>query len=344
MKKLINSIVIGATVLLFATSAIAQVKIGTGGSKGTYYAMAQDMIKVCGSKVTLTVEETDGSMANMQGILNKNFQAGIVQFDVMKYLEEKDPGMSQIKVLFPLHQEEVHIIGANTTYKEGGYSIGGFNIGGKAVELKALKDLNNRKIVAWGGSVLSAEYFAYKFKLNYEVIDVTGQKLDDKGNAIKVEKGAEPEKVAAKMVANGEAHAIFAVGGFPIKWLQDQKVFGKQFKLLSIGSEMADQVSGIYNKAKVTYLNLTDGAAQTVAVPAVVATRDYRGVDRALPLAKLKQCVGENLITLRDEGHQKWSIVDSNAKFERWANYEPPAEVMASITPQSAAAKPAKKK
>jgi TRAP-type uncharacterized transport system substrate-binding protein len=340
MNKLIKSIIIGILTFCAGTTfAVAQIKMASGGKGGTYITMANDMASACGSKVTFEVLETGGSMDNMQLVLNKRAQAGIVQFDVMKYLEDKDPGMAQIKVLFPLHQEEVHIVGANTTYKEGGW----MGFGAKSVELNTLKDLNGRKVVAWGGSVLSAEYFAFRFKLNYEVIDVSGTKLDEKGQVVRgVKDGAKPQEVAAKMVASGEAHAIFAVGGFPLTWLQDNKTFGKQFKLLSIGSDMADQVAGIYNKAKVTYMNLTNGSAQTVAVPAVVVTRDYRGADRALPLAKLKQCVSDNIVNLRDEGHQKWSIVEPAAKFERWANYEPPAEVMSQIAPaKPAPAKPA---
>lgn len=341
MNRFLKCIIIGLIALIGTTGAVAQLKVASGGKGGTYITMGNDLQKVCGSKVTMEVLETNGSMDNIQRVLNRQAQAGIVQFDVLKYLEEKDPSMNQVRVLFPLHQEEVHVIGANTTYKEGGL----WGMGAKSVELKTLKDLNGRKVVAWGGSVLSAEYFAYRFKLNYEVIDVSGKKLDEKGNVIAVNDGARPQEVAAKMVANGDAHAIFAVGGFPLPWLQDTKVFGKQFKMLSVGSDMSDQVAGVYNKSKVNYQNLTDGAAQTVAVPAVMVTRDYRTADRALPLVKLKQCMQENLAILRDDGHQKWNIVEV-AKFDRWQNYEAPAEVMASLAPPALvpAKAPAKKK
>ena len=110
--------------------------------------------------MTLTVQETKGSFDNLQGIIDNKFTAGIAQFDVMKFFEEKDPGMSRIKVLMPLHVEEIHIVGLNKSDKAGGVNIQGFNIGGRAVELNSIKDLAGKKVAAWGGSVLSADYFA----------------------------------------------------------------------------------------------------------------------------------------------------------------------------------------
>lgn len=328
--------------LVATAAAQAPFKIGTGGPKGTYYAMCMDMLKTFGAKVpnSFSCEETNGSMDNMQRVIARTLQGAVVQFDVMKYLEEKDPNMAQIKVVFPLHQEEVHLVGANTSYKEGGW----FGIGSKSVELKTLKDLNGRKVVAWGGSVLSAEYFAYRFKLNYEVIDVSGLRLDEKGAVVKAaeKQPAAPDRVAAKMVASGEAHAIFAVGGFPLLWLQDGKVFGKQFKMLSIGSDMADQVGGIYNKSKVNYSNLTDGAVATVAVPAVLVTRDFRTPDRVAPIVALQREVVLNLETLRDEGHPKWALpTDPSKKFDRWGTFEAPAGMIPALPAPAPAALPA---
>jgi len=333
VKKIILILV---TLFGLVSSAGAQTpfKIGTGGPLGTYYQMCMDMLKTFGATVPNAFEcvQTGGSMDNMQGIIGRTLQGGIVQFDVLKYLEEKDPNMAQIKVMFPLHQEEVHIVGANTTYKQGGF----LGFGAKSVELRTLKDLNSRKVVAWGGSVLSAEYFAFRFKLNYEVIDVSGLRLDEKGASVKAgaNQAAEPHRVAAKLVANGDAHAIFAVGGFPLGWLQDSKVFGKQFKMLTIGSDMADQVAGIYNKSKVNYPNLTEGAVPTIAVPAVMVTRDFRTPDRVAPIVAIQRGVVAGLETLRDEGHPKWAQpTNPSEKFDRWGNFQPSAGVDKPVLP-----------
>ncbi len=301
----------------------------TGKGGGTYCALALNMQKVCGAQVTIDVQQSKGSFDNIQGILDNNFSAGIAQFDVMRYFEEKDDGMARIKVLLPLHVEEIHIVGLNKAYKEGGL----FGIGAKSVELQTLKDLAGRKVAAWGGSVLSAEYFAYKAKLGYTVVDLTGQE--------------KPELVAAKMLADGEAHAIFAVGGAPLGWLRNEKVFGKQFKLLSIPSDIGDQVRGTYNTVKVNYPNLTNGQVQSLGVQALLVTRDYRSGDRATALTKLKRCAVENLDNFRDMTgmHPKWQSVEPATKFDRWANYEPPASaVVAPAAPTSAPQVPTKKK
>lgn len=293
---------------VFAITASAQVVMGTGGPKGTYFAQADNMMKVCGSEVTLNVQQTGGSFDNIQGILDNKFTAGITQFDVMRYFEDKDPGMSRIKVLFPLHIEEIHIIGVNKTYREGGF----MGFGAKSVDLNSINDLSGRTVVAWGGSVLSAEYFAEKLKINYRVVDLSAEK--------------DPHKVGAKMLLDGQAHAIFAVGGQPLGWLRDQTVFGRQFKLLSIGSDAYDKVSGTYNKVRINYPNLTNGQVQSLGVQALLVTRDYRSGERAQALAKLKNCVVDNIDALRDNPgmHPKWSTVNPAEKFERWANYDPP--------------------
>ncbi len=43
--------------LLISAFAEAQIVLGTGGSDGTYFAMANDMIKRCGATVTISVNK-----------------------------------------------------------------------------------------------------------------------------------------------------------------------------------------------------------------------------------------------------------------------------------------------
>ena len=152
---------------VFSVLVHAQVVLGTGGKDGTYFALANDMVRKCGKEVTISVQETAGSQANIQGIIDNKFTAGIVQFDVMRYYEEKDSAMARIKVLFPLHEEEIHLIGVNKTYKEGGF----MGFGAKSVELQSIKDLSGKTVVAWGGSHLSAEYFQYKLQIPFTLVD-----------------------------------------------------------------------------------------------------------------------------------------------------------------------------
>ncbi len=314
---------------IISVCAHAQIVLGTGGKGGTYVAMANDMVKVCGKEVTIAAHETAGSQANIQGIIDNAFTAGIVQFDVMRYYEEKDPAMARIKVLFPLHAEEIHLIGVNKIYKEGGF----LGIGAKVIELQSIKDLAGKTVVAWGGSHLSAEYFQYKLQIPFTLVDLTAEK--------------DPPAVAAKMLLDGRAHAIFAVGGAPIKWLRDEKVFGKQFKLLAIGNDVLDKVKGTYNGAKVNYPNLSNGQVSTLAVQALLVTRDFRTADRATALTRLRECVQGRIDDLRDLTgmHPKWQVTNPSEVFDRWANYQPPASVGATTsTTQSAIPLPGGKK
>ena len=294
--------------LLISAFAEAQIVLGTGGSDGTYFAMANDMIKRCGATVTISVKETEGSQANLQGIIDNLLTAGIVQFDVMRYYDDKDPAMARIKVLFPLNEEEIHLVAVNKTTKEDRFL--GLSFAQKSLEIESLKDLAGKTVVAWGGSHLSAEYFQYKLKIPFNLVDLTREK--------------NPSAVAAKMLLDGQAQALFAVGGAPLKWLRDEKVFGKQFKLVSMGSDVLDQVKGTYNGARLNYPNLANGQVPTLSVQALFVTRDYRTPDRATALVKLKQCVIENIDHLRDMPgtHPKWRAVNPGRPFERWANYQ----------------------
>lgn len=317
---MIRNLFVAALLLFTPTFLYANVTIGTGGPGGTYYALVNDMQKVCGSSAGITNVSTGGSIDNIQQILDNKLNAGIVQFDVIRYYEEKDDGMSRLRVLFPLHVEEIHIVGLDKTYKEGGL----FGFGAKSIELKSIPDLKGRKVVAWGGSVLSAHYFSQKLRLDYDVIEIDAA---DKT----------PAKTAAAMLAAGEAHAIFAVGGQPLGWLRDPKVFGKQFKLLSITPDILDQVKGTYNGAKLNYPNLNGVGVSTLGVQALLITRDYKTPDRIEELVGLRNCVNENLDKLRESTgvHPKWQSIDTTAESERWKKYDP--------TPVKAAPKSVKK-
>ena len=112
--------------------------------------------------MTISIKETEGSQANLQGIIDNVLTAGIVQFDVMRYYDDKDPAMARVKVLFPLNEEEIHLVAVNKATKESGFL--GMSFGQKSLEIESLKDLAGKTVVAWGGSHLSAEYFQDVYK------------------------------------------------------------------------------------------------------------------------------------------------------------------------------------
>src|SRR5215510_3480810 len=98
------------------------VKMGivTGSDKGTYYQFGLDLQKLVGqqSDINLTVNTSKGSIENVYAVYQRpGVQLGIVQSDVLAFISrlETDPTLNRIarktRMVFPLYNEEVHILG-----------------------------------------------------------------------------------------------------------------------------------------------------------------------------------------------------------------------------------------
>jgi len=88
MKKLIAAVL--APVLIFGLAACSkseQIRMATGGSTGTYYAYGSAVGQILGEKtgISITVQSTGASKANIQLIDAGEVELAIVQNDVMDY-------------------------------------------------------------------------------------------------------------------------------------------------------------------------------------------------------------------------------------------------------------------
>jgi len=88
MKKI--TVIVLALVLIFgiiACSKSEQVRMATGGSTGTYYAYGSAVGQILGEKtgISITVQSTGASKANIQLIDSGEVELAIVQNDVMDY-------------------------------------------------------------------------------------------------------------------------------------------------------------------------------------------------------------------------------------------------------------------
>src|ERR1044071_2849983 len=105
----------------FAPAFAAELGVTTGSEKGTYYQFGlnlQTLARSHGSK--LTVYPSKGSVDNVYAVYQKpGVQMGIVQSDVLAFVArvQTDPVLKRIakkvKMVFPLYNEEVHILGRN---------------------------------------------------------------------------------------------------------------------------------------------------------------------------------------------------------------------------------------
>src|SRR5262245_35777872 len=108
-------------VLTGGSAAFAAADLGliTGGDKGTYYQFGlnlQTLVKAHG--VDLAVHTSKGSIENIYAVYQRpGVQMGIVQADVLAFVGRlhSDPVLKRIasktKMVFPLYNEEVHVLG-----------------------------------------------------------------------------------------------------------------------------------------------------------------------------------------------------------------------------------------
>jgi uncharacterized protein len=117
----------GVGLLVVVLLLLASVGVGlaedvgviTGSDKGTYYQFGLDLQKlVKPNGINVTVHPSKGSIENIFAVYQRpGVQLGIVQSDVLAFVArlQSDPVLTRIakktKMVFPLYNEEVHILG-----------------------------------------------------------------------------------------------------------------------------------------------------------------------------------------------------------------------------------------
>ena len=121
MKSMLSVLAFGLLIVLTlpGTSRAADLGLITGSERGTYYQFGlnlQTLVKPHG--IDLTVHTSRGSVENIYAVYQKpGVQMGIVQADVLAFVSriQTDPVLKRIasktKMVFPLYNEEVHMLG-----------------------------------------------------------------------------------------------------------------------------------------------------------------------------------------------------------------------------------------
>lgn len=190
IRNFLIALALGSIVLTsFGQNAI----IATGGTKGVYYPLGQDLVSICGIEDQAKFIESGGSLDNHEKIWARPPLAtmGIFQYDFALYMLERDPRWQRsMSVVARLHDEYLQVITLNQTIKDGGWNVPGFGrVGGSSRVLQSFNDLKGQTVFAWGGSFYSANVLSDKFGLGLNVVDVSGTAPDGKGGYMKVEKG-----------------------------------------------------------------------------------------------------------------------------------------------------------
>jgi uncharacterized protein len=201
---------------------------------------------------------------------------------------ETDPTLNKIakktRMVFPLYNEEVHILGRR--------GIGDFD------------ELTGKRVAI--GREGSGTYLTARVLLQLSDVKPATTVLIDTDEAL------------AELKA-GRIDAMFYVAGYPVKLMREGVTEADQLALVPITSK---SVLELYPAAEIpanTYA-WQPARVSTVAAKAVIVSFDYRFRD-CDDVGRFAQILARRLDWLVQNGHPKWKTVDLNYNLKGWEQY-----------------------
>ena len=295
MKKAFTSLCLVLFLLIFLTSVSFAEHMGiiTGGKKGTYYQFGLNLKKlVRPMDIRLSVYNSKGSIENLYAVYRRpRTQMGIVQSDVLAFVSrvQTNPVLKRIasktKMVFPLYNEEIHLLGRKNIENFDGL------IGKKVAIGKE-----------GSGTYLTA-------KLLFEVSDIRPKELIAIGT-----------DDALSQLKAGEIDAMFYVAGFPVKLFREDVTEKDGLALIPI---LNKSILEFYPKSTIpanTY-DWQKNTVNTAAVKAVLVAFNFRRVNCEY-VGNFAKILFENMDWLMENGHPKWKSVDLNFPLKGWEQYD----------------------
>jgi TRAP transporter TAXI family solute receptor len=293
-------------------SAASDLGIMTGGDKGTYYQFGLNLQRLAARDgVNLSVYTSKGSIENVYAVYQKPAtQLGIVQSDVLAFVArvQSDPVLRRIakktKMVFPLYNEEIHILA-----RPG---------------ISEFDDLSDRRVAI--GREGSGTYLTARLLFNVADVTPRDMVLIDTDEAL------------AELKA-GRIDAMFYVAGYPVKLFSEGVQETDALHLVPI---LNKSITEFYPRAEVpggTYA-WQPKSVETVAVKSVLISFDFRRRDCDV-VGKFAKTLSDNMDWLVKNGHPKWKAVDLNFPLKGWDQYDCVRKYLGK--PAAAAPRPAAK-
>lgn len=257
--------------------------ISTGSPSGTYIVFGKDIRKVMEKQIPLNVLTSKGSQDNFNKLLDgeNGVHFAIVQYDVLQ--SEDKSGLfrknksEDIKMIFPLYGEEIHILA-----RKGG-------------SVNTFSDLKGKKVVVGtegSGTWISMQNLKKKLGIQWNGI-------------------AKSFDAGLKDLTAGKVDAVIYVAGSPTSKLGGLGQAASNFiQLVSIPEH--EKISQIYQPTiikKGTY-DWVDEDIKTYSIMSILVSYDYeKGTKEYDVVSKLVTGICSNLSTLQGVGHTKWKEV-----------------------------------
>jgi TRAP transporter TAXI family solute receptor len=310
------AVVIAVAVGPAVPSWAAEMGLITGSEKGTYYQFGlnlQRLMKTHG--IDLTVATSKGSVENVFAVYQRPAtQLGIVQSDVLAFVArvDTDPVLKRIakkiKMVFPLYNEEVHILGRA--------AIADFD------------DLADKRVAI--GREGSGTYLTAR--LMFKVAEVEPRQMVN----------IDTDEALAQLKA-GRIDAMFYVAGAPVKLLAEGVSDADDLKLVSVTNKSVLEFYPNVDIPANTY-RWAPKPVPTVAVKSVLVSFDFRRLD-CDNVGRFAQILASNTGWLIENGHPKWKSVNLEYPLKGWEQYDCVRKYVARTTvapasPKSAEANP----
>jgi uncharacterized protein len=315
-RAAIGALIAFLAAVLGPAAQAADIGIITGGEKGTYYQFGlnlQRLVMQQDPSVNVNVYTSKGSVENVYAVYQRPAtQLGIVQSDVLAFVSRVQSDRvlkriaKKIKLVFPLYNEEIHILGRA--------GIADFD------------DLGDRRVAVGregSGTYLTAQ-------LLFKVSEVAPREMVF----------IDTDEALAELKA-GRIDAMFYVAGYPVKLLKEGVTEADGLGLVPITNK---SILEFYPRAEIpagTY-SWQPKAVNTAAVKAALVSFDFRRADCDY-VGRLAQTVSTNLDWLVKNGHPKWQAVDLDYPLKGWEQYDCVRKYLRKPTsspPKSTAANP----
>ena len=285
-----------ALLFLLASASLSlamDLAVITGGKKGTYYQFGLNLQELARTNgIRLSVYNSKGSIENLYAVYQRpRTQMGIVQSDVLAFVSrvQTDPVLKRIarktKMVFPLYNEEVHLLG-----RKG---------------LSSFDDLADKKVAI--GKEGSGTYLTARLLFEVSEIEPAEMIAIGTGDAL------------AQLKA-GEIDAMFYVAGYPVKLFREDVAADDGLALIPI---LNKSIIEFYPRTKIpanTYPWQPE-LVNTVAVKAVLVSFNFRRANCEF-VGKFAQILSENMEWLKTNGHPKWKSVDLDFPLRGWDQYD----------------------
>ncbi|HEY7519688.1 MAG TPA: TAXI family TRAP transporter solute-binding subunit [Methylomirabilota bacterium] len=275
-----------------ASASAADMGIITGSEKGTYYQFGLNLQKLMKPNgINVTVATSKGSVENVFAVYQRPAtQLGIVQSDVLAFVArvETDPVLKRIakkiKMVFPLYNEEIHILGRN---------------------IVDFDDLAGKRVAV--GREGSGTYLTARLMFKVSEIEPKEMVYIDTDQALTALKA-------------GQIDAMFYVAGAPVKLFAEGVTEADGLSLVPITNKNVTEFYPGVELPAGTY-SWQRTPLSMVAVKSVLVSFDFRRLD-CDNVGRFAQILNSNIGWLNDNGHPKWKSVKLDYPLKGWEQYD----------------------